>query len=369
MTFEVSNIPPGWQKSGRTSFYSKNLIIGFSVTLAALICLTIVLCVIWRIRVARQRRESERALKEKKREIGLSSQASDDSSLLYHDQDRELRRQRGLRRRRANVRARDEDEDDGDQDGGDDHHNHDNDGVAAHDEPAMSERNGMTPITGLEGQRRQQQEEEQEQEEDRTMSEVEEEYNEERDGAGRRRMDTTASRASVAPPPLETQHSTSRLLALPLTSLTAEAPIPDSPPPPPPASLQPAPNPTSPTSPPPPAITSAHLFFPPPPPHEASDLPRYVAGPSAPSLLGPEKLSILTSAPEDAALGPSEPPVLPSAPPAENDQAAIGLAVVPSAPPMVEDGEVQRGSNLVPSAPPMEEGDGSVGPGAPSRAA
>ncbi|KIO31703.1 hypothetical protein M407DRAFT_241663 [Tulasnella calospora MUT 4182] len=128
------------------------------------------------------------------------------------------------------------------------------------------------------------------------------------------------------------------------------------PPPPPPLTLLPAP----------PAITSAHLFFPPPPPHEASDLPRYVAGPSAPSLLGPEKLSIVSSAPEDATLGPSEPPVLPSAPPAENDQAAIGLAVVPSAPPMLEDGEVQQALGLVPSAPPVEDhGDAS----APSRAA
>lgn len=117
----------------------------------------------------------------------------------------------------------------------------------------------------------------------------------------------------------------------------------------------------------PPAITSAHLFVPPPPPqsteHEdGSELPRYVAGPSAPSFAGrSEKLSTP---------GPSEPPVpLPSAPPAEPDQAAstAGL-IVPSAPPMVEDGEVQEFA-LVPSAPPLLEdealGDDGAGPSAP----
>ncbi|KAG8901843.1 hypothetical protein FRC00_004123 [Tulasnella sp. 408] len=47
----------------------------------------------------------------------------------------------------------------------------------------------------------------------------------------------------------------------------------------------------------PPAITS-HTYSP-PPPHEPSELPNYVAGPSAASLLGPRKLAALPSAPED----------------------------------------------------------------------
>ncbi|KAG8928813.1 hypothetical protein FRC01_005319, partial [Tulasnella sp. 417] len=580
MTFEVSNIPPGWQKSGRTSFYSKNIIIGFSVTLAALICLTIVLCVIWRIRVARERRESERALKEKKREMGLSSQTSDDSSSLYRDETRETTRQRGLRRRRANVRVGDEDDDD-DGGGGGDHDDHDT-GL----EQATSERNGMTPsVTGgrkrrtafmrtfsgkmltapikwkVNRRRRQQQEEQQEEEEEQEDREDRAAEVEEVDGEGERsvprRRDTVASRTSVSPA---------------TASQTAVEPsIPDSPPPPPPVSLQPhhstsitstphdahpededddddptaiqppayrrrnfgirsrtrpttAPTSTpmspralekqreaegsgapedvpeeymylagmmpppvrstttttapaatnqrglvlersrvvppveqdrddeedddaeeddhdvegdgeprradvtahlatddktvlarlhqggsAPSAPPtldsaededlravvpqeeevyelegsgpsghflppppspppstmmlpaPPAITAAHLFLPPPPPHEGSDLPRYVAGPSAPSLLGSEKLSVLPSAPEDLAV----PAVLPSAPPAET-------AVVPSAPPMLEDGEVHRELGLaVPSAPPMleDESDANAGPSAPGRAA
>ena len=69
MAFEVTNIPPGWQKSSRTHFYSKNVVIGFSVSLAVLIIATIVGCVIWRIKVARSRRDAEKALKRKKAQI------------------------------------------------------------------------------------------------------------------------------------------------------------------------------------------------------------------------------------------------------------------------------------------------------------
>lgn len=69
MSFAVSNIPAGWQKSSRTHFYSKSMVIGFSVSLAVLIIATIVGCVIWRIKVARARRDSERALEAKKAQI------------------------------------------------------------------------------------------------------------------------------------------------------------------------------------------------------------------------------------------------------------------------------------------------------------
>ncbi|KAG8963747.1 hypothetical protein FRC00_005231 [Tulasnella sp. 408] len=109
-----------------------------------------------------------------------------------------------------------------------------------------------------------------------------------------------------------------------------------------------------------------HLFIPRPLPHEPSELPSYVAGPSAASLLGPKKLAVLPSAPEGFVVtGPSEPPVWPSAPPGENDQAAASSVVVPSAPPMLEDGELQQG--LVLSAPPLTDG-GHAGPSAPSPA-
>lgn len=78
MTFQVTNIPPGWQKDGRTHFYSKGMIIGFSVTLAVLIVVTIVGCVIWRVRVARGRRDAEKALEIKKADIsrGMNSPKS-----------------------------------------------------------------------------------------------------------------------------------------------------------------------------------------------------------------------------------------------------------------------------------------------------
>lgn len=134
--------------------------------------------------------------------------------------------------------------------------------------------------------------------------------------------------------------------------------------------------PPPPSLPPPPAsqaITSAHLFVPPTPtpPHKLSDLPQYVAGPSAPSL--PERETpALPSTPEDFAVsGPSEPPSLPSAPLTETDSAApASLAVVSSAPPMLEDGEVQQELGLARGTPPIEDnGYGRAGPSGPSRAA
>ncbi|KAG8886933.1 hypothetical protein FRB98_000761 [Tulasnella sp. 332] len=69
MTFQVTNIPSGWRAPQRTSYYSKRLIIGFSVSLAALIILTIIGCVVWRLKVARGRKDMEKQLARKKEQI------------------------------------------------------------------------------------------------------------------------------------------------------------------------------------------------------------------------------------------------------------------------------------------------------------
>ncbi|KAG9027775.1 hypothetical protein FS837_004177, partial [Tulasnella sp. UAMH 9824] len=113
------------------------------------------------------------------------------------------------------------------------------------------------------------------------------------EAVGARREDVTAHLATddeVASARLH--QSTSAPSAPPAADFEDEGHL--SPPSPPPPTLPPAP----------PAITSAHLFLlvPPPPPHEPSDLPQYAAEPSAPSLLGPEKLLVLASAPENFAV-------------------------------------------------------------------
>ncbi|KAG8924575.1 hypothetical protein FRC02_010343 [Tulasnella sp. 418] len=67
--FQLSNLPEGWQTQDRSPFYSKPTIIGLSVTLAVLITVTIVGCVIWRIRVSKTRKDIEELLEEKKRRL------------------------------------------------------------------------------------------------------------------------------------------------------------------------------------------------------------------------------------------------------------------------------------------------------------
>ncbi|KAG8898970.1 hypothetical protein FRB99_007017 [Tulasnella sp. 403] len=106
MVFQVENIPTGWVKPRRTDFYPKRLIIGFSISLSILIILTIIGCVIWRVRVARSRRDAEIALAKRKAQIASRAPFYSDSD-SDHDSNhnQESTRQRGLRRRRPNTKA------------------------------------------------------------------------------------------------------------------------------------------------------------------------------------------------------------------------------------------------------------------------
>ncbi|KAG8993610.1 hypothetical protein FRB94_010523 [Tulasnella sp. JGI-2019a] len=96
MTFQVTNIPPGWQRTPHSSYYSKRLIIGFSVSLAILIILTIVGCVIWRLKVARGRKDLEKQLANKKREIRrqLGAESEDEGDGEKPSDDGRQRRKR-----------------------------------------------------------------------------------------------------------------------------------------------------------------------------------------------------------------------------------------------------------------------------------
>jgi len=67
LDFSVGNIPNGWTQSPRSELYSTSFIIGFSVSLAVVIVLTIVGCVIWRVRVAKERQDLEKSIGPKKK--------------------------------------------------------------------------------------------------------------------------------------------------------------------------------------------------------------------------------------------------------------------------------------------------------------